>query len=394
MDFATRFTQHVKSYFDRVSNNVWGDLQRNLVRGKKWDEDNILRTSILRDGLEKQQDLDEANKNPVYNLEVKTRDFGGQLEETLTGADLAVIFQVKINKTVVSQKLVLVQLKRAFFADGKTAFPKLHHRSGASYFGKALHQAQKMLLFTNTPVYWFAMSAGILEDPASFALYTKDATLKTLTTINYAPAREHEASFSSHIDPFLSLVPRSFVKSLASLSADELREYIEYYSHFHPYRHLFHRLGSTSLKELQTDLKHAEDHLPYQYWQLLRTRLQECSDQNFGMPARLGLFVLSAENVLALANESRHSFADVFPGSIPFSQFMLRNVLTNEYGDSNRELVTAVLENDVNRYFRERIRQLAEVYGFVVPQSFGEARAVNSSIVITQQIRIAAGEEA
>src|SRR6266404_5241787 len=155
MDYSTKFVLQLKSYFDAIPQNVWSDFERNLQPNRKWDEDSILRTSILRDGFDASKRLRDANDNPVYNLSVKIEDYGGTKQETLTGADLALIVRLEVNETLLTQRVVLVQLKRAYFQNGKTMFPTLHHKSGAKYYGQDFHQAQKMLFFTTAPVYWF-----------------------------------------------------------------------------------------------------------------------------------------------------------------------------------------------------------------------------------------------
>jgi hypothetical protein len=77
MDYATRFVLHLKSYFDTIPQNVWSDFERNLRPDRKWDEDSILQSSILRDGFDASKWLREANNNPVYNLSVEVKHYGG-----------------------------------------------------------------------------------------------------------------------------------------------------------------------------------------------------------------------------------------------------------------------------------------------------------------------------
>lgn len=110
MDYTTKFVSHLKSYFDTVPSNVWYDFETNLHPDRTWDEDSILRTSILRNGLDRSNLLREANDNPVYKLEIKSFDYGGRGEETITGADLAIVFQLELNKRLVASRVCLIQL--------------------------------------------------------------------------------------------------------------------------------------------------------------------------------------------------------------------------------------------------------------------------------------------
>ncbi len=395
MDFATRFVVKLKSYFDAIPLNVWTDFERNLLPGRKWDEDSILRTSILRDGFDKTDRLRDANNNPVYRLDIELEDYGGGLEETLTGADLALIFRFEINRSLLGQRLILVQLKRANFDNRTTGFPALHHRSGAKYYGRDLHQAQKMLLFSSTPVYWFAMTSGILEDEPSLAAYSERSSLATKRELPMRSGSDAESTYGLQ-DPLFALLPGLPLTSLASLSPGELERllvdvYDEIY-HYPPFRYFLRHVRGMDPSALARNLKYASDNEPYQLWRQLRGRLQEYANDNFGMPQRIGLFVCSAEDVYALSHTGRHSFLDVYPKSIPFTQFMLSNVLSEGFGDTNEDLIDAVQQQDIRGYFRDRLQYIAEAYGYRISGDVADLLPVHQAITLRFQVNTAVSQ--
>jgi hypothetical protein len=166
MDYSIRFATGIKKYFDNISKNIWQDFEMNLLPDRTWREDDILHSSILKDGFDGSNGkkiLNDINaNNPIYSIKVEVKDYGGKPSETITGADLAIVFEVQLNKRPFSRRLTLVQLKRAYFKNGSTSFDELHHMSGRALYGKDFHQAQRMLFFTSHSVYWLAMTSGIL----------------------------------------------------------------------------------------------------------------------------------------------------------------------------------------------------------------------------------------
>lgn len=384
MDYTTRFVSHLKSYFDSVPANVWYDFETNLHPDRTWDEDSILRTSILRNGLDDLTLLREANDNPVYNLEIKSFDYGGKGDETITGADLAIVFQLELNKSLVASRVCLVQLKRAFFENRKTQFPMLHHRSGKNYYGQDFHQAQKMLFFSTTPVYWIATTSALMEDTDSLKAYSNNSNLSAVSSRNPIVFDSNPAS-DLGIEPLYSTLHSAIVESVSSVSPDELVEYLDDYPH--PFHRIWRRIGRISnVRDLKSRLVHFQQNLPYRSWQLLRARLLQYSSANYGMPQRVGLIVCNAEDVYLLAHDNRHSFADLYPKSIPFSEFMMRNVLCDDFGDSNSDLANAILARDMRGYFRDRVQRVAARFDFRVPDAFASLMPVNHAIIVKAQV--------
>lgn len=388
MDYATKFILNLKSYFDSIPANVWSDFERNLLPHRKWNEDSILRTSILRDGFDASERLREANDNPVYNLSVKVEDYGGAKEETLTGADLALILRLEVNKTLVTRRVVLVQLKRAYFQNGQTAFPTLHHKSGAKYYGRDFHQAQKMLFFSITPVYWFATTFGVLEDKASLAAYSDESNLRN---VSRAPS-DFSEDVAHHQGAFFGpwpLVPETLAfDAVASMSPSEIEEYLDLWDHYFPPFHRFCRhLRKLTPSTLKRNLEYARDNLPFQLFAILRSRSQQHAFDNFGMPHRIGLFVCNAEDVYSLSHTGQQGFVDLYPKSIPFTQFMLQHLVGAGFGDANQKLIDAILARDVSGYFRERVQEIAPQFDFEVPDDVEETLPVRYSIVISLQLR-------
>jgi hypothetical protein len=394
MDYATRFVLHLKSYFDTIPQNVWSDFERNLRPDRKWDEDSILRSSILRDGFDQSKWLREANGNPVYNLSVKIEDYGGTKEETLTGADLAMILRLQVNKTLVTQRVVLVQLKRAFFQNGKTVFPTLHHESGARCFGRDFHQAQRMLFFSTTPVYWFASTSGILADQASLAVYSEESSLRN--TLRRASTLSEHADHQggSLVGPLPLFQDAHILDALASMSSSEIEECLEFWEHYYPpLRRFWRHLRKPAPSALARNIQHARDNLPFGLYATLRTHAHEHAFDNFGMAQRIGLFVCNAEDVFTLSHVGQHDFAALYKRSIPFTQFMLQHLVGSAFGDANEKLANAILSRDVSGYFRDRVQQVGEQFGFQVPDGIEQSIPVRSSIVLALQVRTQAQQE-
>ena len=386
MDYATRFVLNLKSYFDAIPLNVWADFERNLLPGRTWDEDAILRTSIIRDGFDRKHSLDAANDNPVYKLEFRTDDYGGATEETLTGADLALILRLEVNRTPVTSRVVLVQLKRAFYRNGKTEFTALHHRSGARYFGRDYHQAQKMMFFSTVPVYWFAMSSGVLEDERSLDVYSQQSNLRDSSLLpSPLAATEPLADDRQWIPADLLFASLPF----ASLSDTDIEDFFQSFARYllPPFHSLWRKFERYSPNELRRTLEYGAENLPYHWLSMLRSRLQQYAFDNAGMPSRMGLFVCNADDVYALSHSGRCRFEDLYPKSIPFTQFMLQKLLGEQFGDSNEDLITAILNRDVRGYFRNRVQQLADATDFRVPDAIAAAAPVRHSIVVSLQLR-------
>jgi len=385
---------NLKSYLDAVPVNVWNDFARSLLPHRKWDENNILRTSILRDGFDASGRLRDANDNPVYKLDVKVVDFGGASEETLTGADLAVILRLEVNKTLLSRRVVLVQLKRAYFENGKTVFAKLHETSGVRHYGRDFHQAQKMLFFSTAPVYWFATTSGVLEDEASLAAYSQQSNLCSTSFPSSQPCRDVGSHAGAYYGPLAPFPDAIALDSLASMSPGEIEEYLDLCDHFwRPFHGFWRHLRKPTANVLKRSLEYQRDNLPFQLFATLRSRLQQHGFDNFGMPSRIGLFVCNAEDVFALSHSGRSGFVDLYPKSIPFTQFMLQNFLGAGFGDANEKLIDAILAGKVSGYFHERVQEIADAFDFRVPDEIDEGIPVRYSVVVSLQLHTAMERE-
>jgi len=391
MDFATKFALKLKQYFDILPTNVWNDFERNLVPDRIWDEDSILRTSIIRDGIDNNISLlQKANNNPAYKIAVKACDYGGQGNETITGADLAVIFSLEINKVPVSRRLILVQLKRAFF-DPQTKFTSLHHESGKSYYGKDFHQAKKMLFFSTTPVYWFATTSAITEDESSMKAYSLESNLLKSSTNILPTVADSSYNYTSNLFPTHPLQHVFSLNTLAKMSSTEIEKHLEELNNYQPFHRFFPYMRGVSAAEVIRYVKDANDNLPYQLWQLLKNRLHQISFDNHGLPQRIGLFVCNAEDIYTLFKSKSNGFTHLYPLSIPFSQFILQNILCREFGDSNPKLIDAVLNKELG-YFKNRAQEIADRYNFEVLDNIEELVPVKRSIDIKLSVSVADSE--
>jgi hypothetical protein len=172
----------------------------------------------------------------------------------------------------------------------------------------------------------------------------------------------------------------------------DIEEYIDFLDHSPPFHHFLRRHLRRGSRELMRDFEQAKANLPYQMFSVLRSRLHQYAFDNAGMPNRMGLFVCNAEDVFALSHSKKCGFTDLYPKSVPFSQFMLQNLLGERFGDSNEALITAILNRDVEGYFRDRVQQLADGLNHSVPDGIAETVPVRYSIVISLQLRTALGE--
>jgi hypothetical protein len=137
---------------------------------------------------------------------------------------------------------------------------------------------------------------------------------------------------------------------------------------------------------VKRSLEYARDNLPFQLLLILRSRLREYASDNFGLAHRIGLFVCNAEDVYALSKAGRNSFIDLYPKSIPFTQFMLGHLLGSEFGDANEKLIDAILRRHVSGYFRERVQQVADAVDFRVPDEIEGTIPLRYSIVVSLQL--------
>lgn len=393
MDYAIRFATGLKRYFANISKNVWQDFELNLLADRTWGEDEILRASILKNGFDGgKKILNDINaNNPVYNIKVETKDYGGKPDETITGADLAIVFEIQINKKPLSRRLMLVQLKRAYFKKGTkkggTSFNELHHLSGQDIYGVEFHQAQRMLFFTNHAVYWLAMTSGILGDKDSYELYYKTSTLKEALASSEVPL-SLRTGLGEFDNEFTLLPSRIVLNGLASLSPQEMEELAYYWNR--RYGDVFPYLARKHFSEVQKELTYFRENLPYYYYQSLKDTIQYLSKQQVGMTDRLAALVCHAETVFGLSFSKDQSFQAVYPTSIPFTEFMLRSITGEEFGEQDEELINAVLKNDVSGYFRNRLEMFTKLYGGEISPSIEDFPAVKYSAALTLTIDTAA----
>lgn len=179
----------------------------------------------------------------------------------------------------------------------------------------------------------------------------------------------------------------------ASLSAGDIKEYFDFLEHYWPpFHRIWRYLGGRSSSELKRNFESAKQDLLYQMLTMLRSRLHQYAFDNADMPNRMGVFVCNADDVYALSHSGKCSFSAVYPKSIPFTQFMLQNLLGEQFGDSNEALIEAILGTDAKRYFSDRAQQLADRLNFSVPDNIAHTNPVRYSIEVSLQLRTAAEE--
>lgn len=395
MDYSIRFGLGLKEFFNNISRNVWRDFERSLLPDRNWYEDDILRTSVLKngfDGRDQKSILNDINgKNPVYEIRCHVKEYAQHAEETITGADLAIVFRIEMDGRPISRRFFLVQLKRAHFGNGSTTFEELHRESGDGYFGKDFHQALRMLFFTQNSIYWLATTSGILADPHSYSLYSEDTSLRAISH-----QRERCAAFSTGQDSVIwpdVLLEDYPWRVLSSLSASEILElwYLHRKSDPTPWASLglslLNRIGVDIKEEIYEQIQYLKANSPYLYYQNLKRKLAAISTHSEGMADRLGLLVCHAESIFGLFANRHKAFEHVYPLSVPFAQFMLDKMIGDEFGDPDGELINAVVNNDIRGYFRYRIEDFARLYRCEITEDLRNLTAVKYSVSLTLNLK-------
>lgn len=330
MDYMILASEMIKKYIDRIALSVWYDFSKSKRQGKTWNEDEILRSSIIEKGFEQTKPLIELNsKNPVYKIYADTKDIGGKDEETLTGADLVLIFTTKIRGKDYSKKLLLIQLKRIY---DKGIFKELHHESGVKYYNRNIHQAQKMLLFSCNSFYALATNDDIINDKEILDGYFK-------LNLN---AQNND--FIEYLHPEIKEDYSLFYK------LDKNNQIFA----FLPYL----RIGINHLeeKDKQKYIKYYEENIPFLYLQALKKRLHAIANNQKNIIERCGLLTLHAERVwYQFLNNKQNSLVSLLPECKPFSSLVLENLIDLNEAKEDLELISAFEKNDRSKII-ERIK--------------------------------------
>ncbi len=233
------------------------------------------------------------------------------------------------------------------------------------------------------------MTSGILSDKDSYELYYKSSTLKEALGPTETPFSLRTGSRDLDIE--IPIMPnRIMLNALAGVPPGEMESLIYHYWD-RPYRRdVWHYLARPHMKEIQKEIDYLRENLPYYYYQSLKDTIQYLSKQQVGMIGRLAALVCHAETVFGLSFSKDRSFQAVYPTSIPFTEFMLRSMTGDEFGDQDADLIDAVLKNDVSGYFRDRLEMFTKLYGGEISPNIEDFPAVKYSAALTLTIDTAA----
>ena len=117
-----------------------------------------------------------------FSLEFDVVRHNPSAMEPLTGSDMAILVELRVDKKTVSRRIFLVQLKKAVHvSNGVVRFPELHHHSGKRWYKQPLHQAERMLFFTQCSVFWLAVPPDASADQSFFRQYNSRTNFRELS---------------------------------------------------------------------------------------------------------------------------------------------------------------------------------------------------------------------
>ena len=90
----------------------------------------------------------------------------------------------------------------------------------------------------------------------------------------------------------------------------------------------------------------------------LRAEALAASRRLYGIRSRLPILCTTAESILSLHQTSNaRSMKQVYEQSIPLAEFLLADVVANEFGDDNPDFIDAILNNRPNSFIRQIVNE-------------------------------------
>ena len=347
---SLEFVERLRVALDLLNRLVWNSHRLGVSRDGEWPESEFFAALITQGfrGLDQRakEALAGLDKGGPYRVRFECARHNQQTMEPLTGADLGVVLTVVVNGQQSSRRGFLVQLKKASLVSaGKrrtTAFSDLHHISGKTVFGRDMHQAQRMLLFTNAAVYWLAVPPGAESDKAFFDRYTESTSL----------ARRSEYRATTMIAPHNAaqgpLMPFAWWPWIDHPDFD----------HFlHRWERWFGQSFPSSAKDIAAQYKAQEEE---RLLRSLRADAAAASKGLYGIRSRIPVLSVLAESVLALRqSKNANALSQVYSQSVPLTEFLLADVIADGFGDDDADFLDAILQNRPNSFIREVIREVA-----------------------------------
>ena len=272
-----------------------------------------------------------------------------QSMEPLTGADLAVDVNITIDRQLVYRKLFLVQLKLAKITNQGLHVPELHYKSGEKFFGKDIHQAQKMLLFSPSSVYWICVPSSSIEDQAFLQKYARSCNLAQRSNrIENNTLSLAQNQWDSHWPLGMLNQPSLFFEIL-----DELPSFHYYY------RRILKELGRSPKNLIEDRL---ERHKAEQKANLLRSLQYDARQEAWrtgNLGSRYSVLVVHATSVLALAIKGQTDLESIIDLSTSLPDFILGGVISDGFGDDNPSVLQSMTQRKSDIYIRTKIDAFA-----------------------------------
>lgn len=347
------FVERLHGTFGLLNRLVWNSHRLGLSRDGEWPESEFFAALINQGfgGLDSKtrEALSALDRGGPYRLRFECKRHNQQIMEPLTGADLGVVVTVLLNGKQTSRRGFLVQLKKASLTStGKkraVEFTDLHHFSGKAAFGRELHQAERMLLFSDAAVYWLAVPPGADSDKAFFDHYIESSSLA-----------HHRANRPSPMIASHSSAQGAGVSPLTLFGWLPLIDHPE----FDFFLHRYERWLGTSLPSSAKDI--AAQYASQEGERLLRNLRADAtaaSQRLYGMRSRVPVLCAHAESVLALRSQNTKALSQVYDQSVPLTEFLLADVVANGFGDDDTDFLEAIMNNRPNSFIQEVVAEIA-----------------------------------
>lgn len=348
------FASDLRRLIEASADIVWDSEERSRAHLGDWPEasfaDTLLVHGLLGGHPRTQKICSRLSNSTPFSANLDYSVHPQQSMEPLTGADLAVTVNIAVDREIVQRKLVLVQLKRATIKKGEVCFPKLHYKSGKRQYGEDIHQAQKMLLFSPSSVYWLCVPSYALNDSAFLNAYSKSH--------NIAIRRQPEAisSFTGSTETL-----NQFLAFGGLNSPSVLLELIDDYPPLHYfYRHYLRKRSKNPTHIIE---EWYERRMAEQKVNLLRslkydTKLEAWRSNNLGN--RFSVVVVHALSVLSLASEGRTDLKSIIEMSTPLPQFILGDIVSDGFGDDNPSVLESMTKRAPDEYMLSKVQTYAK----------------------------------
>ena len=342
---SLQFAANLRDAIAEIARIVWDSHLLGLQRDGEWPEAEFF-AAIVNQGFgglhpRSRTLMDKLAEPGTYRLAFNCSRHNQQAFESITGADLAVVVSLDIGGLKAARRGFLVQLKRASLNPKKDSieFAGLHHESGTKIFGQDLHQAERMLLFTDSAVFWLAVPPNAESDANFFKNYVAKTSLAASSARRTTLAAESSAS---SVDT--SLPPWAW---FPWVDLPEFEFMLHRWERF---------LGRPLPHSAQSLVAHHRVQEGDRLLRALRADAAAEATRFHGMRSLMSVVVLNAESVLGLRSTKSTSLTEVFEHAVALPEFILGNLVADAFGDDNPELIDAISKNRPNDYIFSVLR--------------------------------------